>query len=180
MTAFRDIQPCTLVDVDPRFGGAYYLHHRPDDGGSMNLWNFGVLQRDYTALYPSKLSYSYSPPWEPEISQNISCSRITGRRQGIHSLSDTEFAINACVLINGLSLKRHRIFFCDIVSICWYRITSLKYLHSRGKKKSTSWSSGWHSCFAFRRSQVEISGRRSAILTKVSVVFLSHSRKMTW
>jgi hypothetical protein len=62
MTAFRDIQPCTLVDVDPRFGGAYYLHHRPDDGGSMNLWNFGVLQRDYTALYPSKLSYSYSPP----------------------------------------------------------------------------------------------------------------------
>jgi hypothetical protein len=44
------------------------LIHRPEDGGSMHLWNVGILQRDYRTLYPRKLSSSYSPPWEPEIS----------------------------------------------------------------------------------------------------------------
>jgi hypothetical protein len=34
MTAFWDILPCSLVEVDLRFRGAYCL---PDDGGSMHL-----------------------------------------------------------------------------------------------------------------------------------------------
>jgi hypothetical protein len=38
MTAFWDIVPCSLVEVDRRFRGAYCLHHQgdegPDDGGS--------------------------------------------------------------------------------------------------------------------------------------------------
>jgi hypothetical protein len=42
------------------------LDHRPDDGCSTHLWNVGVLKRDYT-----ELSCSYSPPWEPEISQSM-------------------------------------------------------------------------------------------------------------
>jgi hypothetical protein len=42
---------------------------RLDDGSSTHLWNVGLLQRDDTALYPRMLSSSYSPPWEPEISQ---------------------------------------------------------------------------------------------------------------
>jgi hypothetical protein len=42
----------------------------PDDGGSMHLWNVGLLQRDCTALY-ARLSSSCSPPWEPEVSQAI-------------------------------------------------------------------------------------------------------------
>jgi hypothetical protein len=29
---FWDIAPCSHVEVDRRFGGAYCLHHRPDDG----------------------------------------------------------------------------------------------------------------------------------------------------
>jgi hypothetical protein len=31
------------------------VNHRPDDKGSMHLWNVGLLQRDYTAVYPRKL-----------------------------------------------------------------------------------------------------------------------------
>jgi hypothetical protein len=46
------------------------LQHRPDDGGSRHLWNVGLLQRDHMALCPTKLSSSYWPPWESEISQN--------------------------------------------------------------------------------------------------------------
>jgi hypothetical protein len=34
------------------------LIHRPVDGGSTHLWNVGLLQRDYTALYPRRLSSS--------------------------------------------------------------------------------------------------------------------------
>jgi hypothetical protein len=30
-----------------------------EDGGSMGLWNVRLLQRDYTALYPRRLSCSY-------------------------------------------------------------------------------------------------------------------------
>jgi hypothetical protein len=43
MTAFWDIVPCSLVEVDRRFRG-------PDDGGSTNLWNVGLFQRYYMAL----------------------------------------------------------------------------------------------------------------------------------
>jgi hypothetical protein len=41
----------------------------PDDGGCTHLWNVSLLLRDYTAPYPRRLSSSYSPPREPEISQ---------------------------------------------------------------------------------------------------------------
>jgi hypothetical protein len=32
MTAFWNIPPCSLVEVDRRFGGAYCLHHQGDHG----------------------------------------------------------------------------------------------------------------------------------------------------
>jgi hypothetical protein len=38
ISAFWDTTPCSLVEADRRFRGAYCLHHqvdyRPDDGGS--------------------------------------------------------------------------------------------------------------------------------------------------
>jgi hypothetical protein len=34
----------------------------PDDGGSRHLLKVGLLQRDYTVLYPRRLSSSYSTP----------------------------------------------------------------------------------------------------------------------
>jgi hypothetical protein len=39
-----------------------------------HLWNIGILQRDYMAVYSRRLPYSYSPPWKPEISQASSSS----------------------------------------------------------------------------------------------------------
>jgi hypothetical protein len=30
--------------------------NHPDGGGSMHLWNVGLVQQDYTALYPVRLS----------------------------------------------------------------------------------------------------------------------------
>jgi hypothetical protein len=43
---------------------------RLDDGGSKYLWNFGPLLRDSEVQHPRRLSSSYLPPWEPEISRN--------------------------------------------------------------------------------------------------------------
>jgi hypothetical protein len=43
------------------------LTHRPDDGGSKDLWNVGKRLPDYTALQPRRQPSSYSPPWEPQI-----------------------------------------------------------------------------------------------------------------
>jgi hypothetical protein len=41
MTVCWDVAPCSLVEIDRRFRGAYSLHHqdvhRPDDGGSKHL-----------------------------------------------------------------------------------------------------------------------------------------------
>jgi hypothetical protein len=33
--------------------------HRPDGGGSTRLWNVSLIQREYTALFPRRLSSSY-------------------------------------------------------------------------------------------------------------------------
>jgi hypothetical protein len=46
--------------------------NRPDDGGSMHLWNVVLHQQGYTALYPRWLSSLYSPPWDPFSSKNES------------------------------------------------------------------------------------------------------------
>jgi hypothetical protein len=43
ITAFWNIAQCSL-------------YHRCNDGDSIHLSNVGILQRDYTALYPRKLS----------------------------------------------------------------------------------------------------------------------------
>jgi hypothetical protein len=45
MTAFWDIAPCNLIEVDRRFRGAYCLHHH----GDHRLFQ---LLRDYTAQIP--------------------------------------------------------------------------------------------------------------------------------
>jgi hypothetical protein len=34
---FWDVAPCSHVEVDRRFRGAYCLHHQGDDGGSAHL-----------------------------------------------------------------------------------------------------------------------------------------------
>jgi hypothetical protein len=37
MTPFCDIAPCSLVEVDQRFRGAYCLHHQGDDSLTLML-----------------------------------------------------------------------------------------------------------------------------------------------
>jgi hypothetical protein len=50
-----DVAPCTLVKGYWRFRGTCCLHHhRPDDGGSKDLWNVGKLLPDYTVLQPRR------------------------------------------------------------------------------------------------------------------------------
>jgi hypothetical protein len=39
------------------------------------MMTINIIQRDYTALYSRRLSSSYSPPWDPEISYLTLCSR---------------------------------------------------------------------------------------------------------
>jgi hypothetical protein len=50
VVAFWDIAPCSLVEVDRRFS------KYPNDGGTEHLRNVGLLHRDYTAVYPIRLS----------------------------------------------------------------------------------------------------------------------------
>jgi hypothetical protein len=72
--AFWHMTLCSLVEVDRRFRGAYCLHHQCDityrsaDTISTPVWNIDLLERQYTAAYPRRLSTSYSQLWEPEIS----------------------------------------------------------------------------------------------------------------
>jgi hypothetical protein len=42
-------------------------NHRPDDGGSTDLWNTGKLTPVYTALQPRRQPSSQSPQWEPLV-----------------------------------------------------------------------------------------------------------------
>jgi hypothetical protein len=57
ITAFWNRVPCSL-EVDQCFS--------PDDGGSTHLWNVN-LQRDYTEIFPKRLSSLHLSPWEPDI-----------------------------------------------------------------------------------------------------------------
>jgi hypothetical protein len=69
-TAFWDIVPHSLEEVDRCFTCTYCFHYQefclPDDGRSKDLWNVGLLLRDRTALYPGRLLFLYSSLWEPE------------------------------------------------------------------------------------------------------------------
>jgi hypothetical protein len=70
MIALWEKAPCSLVEICRRFRDAYFLHHQGDNGGDTHHWNVGLLQLDYAALYPRRLSSSCSPSSEPEISQS--------------------------------------------------------------------------------------------------------------
>jgi hypothetical protein len=76
--SFLDIAPCSFIGVDWRFRGAYCLHRHPDVGISTQTWNVGLLQRNYTSLYPRKVSSPYSPPWQSEVSRLEISTRLRG------------------------------------------------------------------------------------------------------
>jgi hypothetical protein len=50
----------TVSSPSSSFKGAYCLHYQgDDDGGSTYLWNVGVLQVDYTSVYPRNVTFNY-------------------------------------------------------------------------------------------------------------------------
>jgi hypothetical protein len=56
MTVFWDVAPCSFVEIDRRFRGAYCLQHQ----GSKhiwNVWNVSQFLRDYTAQHPRRLIF---------------------------------------------------------------------------------------------------------------------------
>jgi hypothetical protein len=126
ITAFLDIALCSLVKVDWCFRGAYCLHHRPDDGGSTHLRNFGILQRDYRALYTRKVWPSYSPPWEPE------------------TLISTTRQLALCIWNEGASYNSR-------MNICsnW---PLLYYLLPRGSSDCFKWLQGNETALGINRS----------------------------
>jgi hypothetical protein len=68
---FWDVAPCSHVEVDRRFRGAYCFHHQGDE--SSPLWNVGQLQRDYTVLNQMKLLSQWHCP--PQIPHGLTRAR---------------------------------------------------------------------------------------------------------
>jgi hypothetical protein len=58
--------------ISVKFGMGGYTIPGPDGGDSEHLWNVGKLLPDYTSQHLRRQPSSYSRPWEPEISPNIS------------------------------------------------------------------------------------------------------------
>jgi hypothetical protein len=51
MTAFWDTAPCSFVEVDRCFRGAYCLRHQGDVGGSLKRWSFQEKRSVNTLIY---------------------------------------------------------------------------------------------------------------------------------
>jgi hypothetical protein len=60
MTGVWDTAPCSLVEIHP------CLTHRPYGEISTHVWNVDLLRRDYTALYPRRLS-TWNQSWTPFV-----------------------------------------------------------------------------------------------------------------
>jgi hypothetical protein len=59
MAIIWDVAPCSLVDIDLCFGGAYCLHHQgSDSGGSELLWNMSVSTRLHGAKFQKAAIFS--------------------------------------------------------------------------------------------------------------------------
>jgi hypothetical protein len=58
-TVFWDVAPCSHVEVDRRYKGAYFLHLQGDVMMEAVCTSemSGQLQRDYTALHPRRLNF---------------------------------------------------------------------------------------------------------------------------
>jgi len=50
---FWFVTPCNIVRGYQSFRDPYCSHH-PEDGGSMDLWNFGILPQHHTASQPRR------------------------------------------------------------------------------------------------------------------------------
>jgi hypothetical protein len=72
MKAFKDIAPCSLVEVDRRFREAYCLHRR-DDAGGTDLWNVGLYIPEGYSLQKS-IIYVMSSICPTDVSEKRTAS----------------------------------------------------------------------------------------------------------
>jgi hypothetical protein len=81
--------------------------HRPYDRGSTHLWNVGVLQRDYTVLYPRKLVSSYLSAWEPDISYSyyLECCKFYFLTYIVMRLTEERFVYISFEVSSSLSTE---------------------------------------------------------------------------
>jgi hypothetical protein len=69
---FWDVVPCSLVQIDQCFRGAYCLQHQgPGDEGGKLLWNVHRFLPDYMAQHARRQSSSFAPLWDTEISPHM-------------------------------------------------------------------------------------------------------------
>jgi hypothetical protein len=98
---FWDVAPCSHVEVNRNFTGAYCLRRHRPDGGSTHLWNVGPLQRDYTDLLPRR----------PQTSNKLRSTLVRDREM---------------VGLNGS--WENRLWVVRISGINWLRIMSISRL----------------------------------------------------
>jgi hypothetical protein len=67
---FWVVTPCSVVGYQPMFQRSMLPPSSgwSEDGGSMDLWNVGVLLQQYTASRPRRPRLESSSPWKPPIS----------------------------------------------------------------------------------------------------------------
>jgi len=68
---FWAMMSCSVVVGHHHFRGPCYLHIQdevPEDGGSPEPRNVGVLPQHYTASQTRRIRFKSSSPWTPQIS----------------------------------------------------------------------------------------------------------------
>jgi len=58
------VVPCSVVVGYQHFTGTCCFH--PEDGGNIDLWNFGILPQLYMASQPKRTWLETSSPWKPQ------------------------------------------------------------------------------------------------------------------
>jgi hypothetical protein len=76
MSVFWDVAPCSVVDINRRFRGAYcsIIRAMSNIEGSKFFWNVGQYLPDYTVHHPRRQPHSHLTPCE---SQNTICNNDT-------------------------------------------------------------------------------------------------------
>jgi hypothetical protein len=91
-----------------------------NDGGTKHLWNVGQYLPYYTAQHSRRQPFSYSLPWEPEISLSLGCNQqmVCNIRWGLSSLFGGLNEKHFSSLHNLLLVLYHKILKLFVNNIC--------------------------------------------------------------
>jgi hypothetical protein len=113
---FWDVTPCSVVVGYQRFRRPFH----PRKGGSMDLWNVGILLQHYTAsqLRKTRLTYFNAPPGRvvQKFSKDIWKCRSQWPRCLRHVLFSTARILGSCVRIPLHAWICVSAFFCVVLS----------------------------------------------------------------